>query len=154
LLFGKLLSVADTYSSVQFGVGVDNLTQKGDAHPQGEPGEFSVPVASALFSFARADGRLPLVAYEIHIKTADGGVVYPSAYNYGRKDGDLWVQVGDDADRADTIYFAPGYWQQYVVNPHSEDPLDLDLIFEDADYADYEEDDDYEGDDGADGNEA
>jgi hypothetical protein len=78
------------------------------------------------------------VAHEIHIKTTDGGVVYPTAFSYGRKEGDLWVQVGDDLDHADTIYFASGYWQQYVVDPHGEDPLDLD--FEDDDY----EDDDVE----------
>jgi hypothetical protein len=74
------------------------------------------------------------VAHEIHIKTADGGVVYPNAFSYGHKEGELWVQVGDDLDHADTIYFASGYWQQYVVDPHSEDPLDLDLDFEDEDY--------------------
>jgi hypothetical protein len=83
------------------------------------------------------------VAHEIHIKTTDGGVVYPDAFSYGRKDGDLWVQVGDDPDHADTIYFASGYWQQYVVDPHGEDPLDLDLDFEDDDE---DEDEDYEDD--------
>jgi hypothetical protein len=74
-----------------------------------------------------------LVAHEIHIKTADGGVVYPNAFSYGRKEGDLWVQVGDDLDHSDTIYFAPGYWQQYVVDPHGDDPLDLDLDFDEDD---------------------
>jgi hypothetical protein len=91
------------------------------------------------------------VAHEIHIKTTDGGVVYPDAFSYGRHEGDLWVQVGDDLEHADTIYFAPGYWQQYVVDPHGEDPLDLDLLDEedqDEDYEDYEDDeevDEYEG---------
>jgi hypothetical protein len=83
------------------------------------------------------------VAHEIHIKTVDGGVVYTDAFSYGRQDGDLWVQVGDDLDHADTIYFASGYWQQYVVDPKGEDPLDLDSIFEEED----EEDEDYEDDD-------
>jgi hypothetical protein len=83
------------------------------------------------------------VTHEIHIKTADGGVVYPNAFSYGRKDGDLWVQVGHDPDHSDTIYFAPGYWQQYVVDPHGDDPLDLDLDF-DEDDEDYEEEEDEE----------
>jgi hypothetical protein len=51
------------------------------------------------------------------------------------------VEVGDDADHADKIYFSPGYWQQYVVDPYSDDPLDLELdVFEDDD-EDYEDDD-------------
>ncbi len=79
------------------------------------------------------------MAHEIHVRTVDGGVIYPEAFSFGRKEGDLWVQVGDDLDHADTIYFASGYWQQYVVDPHGENPLDLDL--------DYEEDEDYEDDD-------
>jgi hypothetical protein len=80
------------------------------------------------------DGRLPLAAHEIHIKTVD-------AFGYGRNDGDLWVQVGDDLDHSDTIYFASGYWQQYVVDPKGEDPLDLDSIFEDEADEDFEEED-------------
>jgi hypothetical protein len=91
------------------------------------------------------------VAHEIHIKTTDGGVVYPSAFSYGRQAGDLWVQVGDDLEHADTIYFAPGYWQQYVVDPHGEDPLDLDLLYEedeDEDYEDYEDDEEVDQDEG------
>jgi hypothetical protein len=85
------------------------------------------------------------VAHEIHVKTVDGGVVYPEAFSFGRKEGDLWVQVGEDLEHADTIYFASGYWQQYVVDPHGEDPLDLDLDFENQD-EDYEDDDvEYEG---------
>ena len=86
------------------------------------------------------------MAHEIHIKTVDGGIVYTNAFSYGRNEGDLWVQVGDDLEHSDTIYFACGYWQQYVVDPHDEDPLDLDLIFEgeeDEDYAEDEEDEDY-----------
>jgi hypothetical protein len=96
------------------------------------------------------------VAHEIHIKTVDGGIVYTNALSYGRNEGELWLQVGDDQDHSDTIYFADGYWQQYVVDPHSEDPLDLLVEDEDEDdeeYEDYEEDEDYEdyeeGEDGA-----
>ena len=80
------------------------------------------------------------MAHEIHIKTVDGGVIYPSAFAFGRQEGDLWVQVGDDLEHADTVYFASGYWQQYVVDPHGDDPLDLDLDFDDEDDEDYEED--------------
>lgn len=89
-----------------------------------------------------SDGRLPLVAHEIHIKTVDGGVVYTDALSYGRNDGDLWVQVGDDLEHSDTIYFAGRYWQQYVVDPKGEDPLDLDPILEedeDLDDEDFED---------------
>ncbi|OHV05281.1 hypothetical protein [Mycobacterium talmoniae] len=90
------------------------------------------------------------MAYDIHIKTADGGVAYLNAFSYGLKDGMiLWVQAGDDLDHADTIHFAPGYWQQYVVDPHSADPLDLGLDAEDDEYEDdddYEPDEDYEDD--------
>lgn len=69
------------------------------------------------------------MAYDIHIRTADGGVQYPSALSYGVKDQALWVQVqvGEDGDESDTIYFSPSYWQQYSVDPHSDDPLDLGL---------------------------
>ncbi|MEZ0365035.1 hypothetical protein ACAG26_15235 [Mycobacterium sp. pUA109] len=93
------------------------------------------------------------MAYDIHIKTVDGGVAYPNAFAYGIKDGMiLWVEAGDDAEHADTIHFAPGYWQQYVVDPHGDDPLDLGLDAADDDedeYEDYEDDEpdeDYEGD--------
>lgn len=96
---------------------------------------------AARFTRSGSDERLPLVAHEIHIKTSDGGVVYPSAISYGRKDGDLWVQVGEDVDHADTIYYAPGYWQQYVVDPHGDDPLDLDLAFDDDEFDDDQLDD-------------
>jgi hypothetical protein len=100
------------------------------------------------FTFAGSNGRLPFVPHEIHIKTVDGGVVYTNAFSHGRNDGDLWVQVGDDLDHSDTIYFACGYWQQYVVDPHGEDPLDLDLIFDGEDDEDDEEyvDEEYEAD--------
>ena len=85
------------------------------------------------------------MAHEIHIKTVDGGVVYTNALSYGRAEGDLWVQVGDDLDHSDTIYFAYGFWQQYVVDPHGEDPLDLDLIFDGEDEVDEEyADEEYE----------
>jgi hypothetical protein len=97
------------------------------------------PEGSDPFNFAGPNGRLPLVAHEIHIKTVDGGVVYTNAFSYGRNEGDLWVQVGDDLDHSHTIYFACGYWQQYVVDPHGEDPLDLDLLFEGEDDEDYTE---------------
>lgn len=66
--------------------------------------------------------------YDIHIRTADGGVQYPDALGYGVDDGILRVQVGEDLDHSDQIYFAPGYWQQYVVDPHEDDPLDLGLL--------------------------
>jgi hypothetical protein len=84
------------------------------------------------------------VAYDIHIRTADGGIEYPDALSYGVDDGILRVQVGEDLDHADDIYFAPGYWQQYVVDPHDEDPLDLgvlddDDLLDDEDYDDLEE---------------
>ena len=82
------------------------------------------------------------MAHEIHIKTIDGGVVYTEAFSYGREGGDLWIQVGDDPDHADTIYFASGYWQQYVVDPHTDDPLDLDEVLEDEEDEDDEVDDD------------
>jgi len=71
------------------------------------------------------------VPYDIHIRTADGGVQYPNAFSYSVDDGILRVQVGDDLDRSDQIFFAPGYWQQYVIDPHDEDPLDLGLLDED-----------------------
>jgi hypothetical protein len=72
-------------------------------------------------------GYAPVVAYDVHIRTSDGGVQYPNALSYGIKDQALWVQVqaGEDEDGSDTIYFSPSYWQQYSVNPHSDDPLDL-----------------------------
>lgn len=84
------------------------------------------------------------MAYDIHIRTADGGVEYPNALSYGVDDGILRVQVGEDLDHADDIYFAPGYWQQYVVDPHDEDPLDLgvlddDDLLDDEDFDDLEE---------------
>lgn len=66
--------------------------------------------------------------YDIHIRTADGGVQYPNALSYGVDDGILRVQVGEDLDHSDQIYFAPGYWHQYVIDPHDDDPLDLGLL--------------------------
>jgi hypothetical protein len=86
-------------------------------------------------------GRLA-VPYDIHIRTADGGVQYPSAFSYGVEDGILRVQVGDDLDHSDEIYFAPGYWQQYVVDPHDEDPLDLEFL-DDEDLLDLVEHEDF-----------
>ncbi|MBV8177390.1 MAG: hypothetical protein JO045_01015, partial [Mycobacterium sp.] len=58
------------------------------------------------------------------------------------EDGILRVQVGEDLDHSDQIYFAPGYWQQYVVDPHDEDPLDLGLL-DDEDFEDEDPDDEY-----------
>jgi len=105
------------------------------------------------FTPCRPQWKTAAVAHEIHIKTVDGGIVYTNAFSYGRTEGDLWVQVGDDLDHSDTIYFAYGYWQQYVVDPHSEDPLDLMVEDEDdeeeyEDDEDYGEEDDYEEDEG------
>ena len=80
--------------------------------------------------------------YDIHVRTADGGVQYPNAFSYGVEDGILRVQVGEDLDHSDQIYFAPGYWQQYVVDPHDEDPLDLGLL-DDEDLEDEDLDDEY-----------
>jgi hypothetical protein len=68
------------------------------------------------------------VPYDIHIRTADGGVQYPNALSYGVDDGILRVEVGEDLDHSDQIYFAPGYWHQYVIDPHDDDPLDLGLL--------------------------
>jgi hypothetical protein len=82
------------------------------------------------------------VPYDIHVRTADGGVQYPNAFSYGVEDGILRVQVGEDLDHSDQIYFAPGYWQQYVVDPHDEDPLDLGLL-DDEDLEDEDPDDEY-----------
>jgi hypothetical protein len=82
------------------------------------------------------------VSYDIHVRTADGGVQYPNAFSYGVEDGILRVQVGEDLDHSDQIYFAPGYWQQYVVDPHDEDPLDLGLL-DDEDLEDEDLDDEY-----------
>ena len=80
--------------------------------------------------------------YDIHVRTADGGVQYPNAFSYGVEDGILRVQIGEDLDHSDQIYFAPGYWQQYVVDPHDEDPLDLGLL-DDEDWEDEDLDDEY-----------
>src|ERR1700743_394904 len=91
------------------------------------------------FNFTGPNGRLPLVTHEIHIKTVDCGVGSTHAFSHGRNVGDLWVQIGDDPDHSDTIYFASSYWQQYVVDPHGEDPLDLDFIFEGEEDEDYTE---------------
>jgi hypothetical protein len=59
--------------------------------------------------------------YDIQIKTTDGVYRY-NAHSYGCKDQALWVQVGDlEADKTDTIYFSPSYWQAYVVDSHHDD---------------------------------
>ena len=46
--------------------------------------------------------------YDIHIRTADGGVQYPNAFSYSVEDGILRVQVGDDLDHSDQIYSPRG----------------------------------------------
>jgi hypothetical protein len=76
------------------------------------------------------------VAYDIHIRTTDGGVQYPNALSYSVEDQILRVQVGEDE-----IYFSPHYWQQYVVDPEADDPLDLGLdeLEEDEDEDQYED---------------
>jgi hypothetical protein len=66
------------------------------------------------------------MTYDIHIRTADGSVRYPHAFSHSVVDQILRVQVGDSPDESDTIYFCPGYWQQYVVDPHNSDPLGFD----------------------------
>jgi hypothetical protein len=67
------------------------------------------------------------VTHDVHIRTTDGGVQYPDALSYDVVDGVLMVQVGEDQDRSDRIYFSPNYWLQYSVDPYSDDPLDFDL---------------------------
>ncbi|GCA99050.1 hypothetical protein NCCNTM_26850 [Mycolicibacterium sp. NCC-Tsukiji] len=78
------------------------------------------------------------VTHNIHIRTVDSSIQYPNALSYGEKDQILWVQIGDHADSSDTIYFSPSYWQQYTVDPHSEDPLDLEFDEDDEDEDDDE----------------
>jgi hypothetical protein len=73
----------------------------------------------------------------IHIRTFDGGIQYPNALSYGiDQQAVLSVQVAAGGDQSDTIYFSPFYWQQYVVDPHIDDPLGFD------DDEDEEEEDD------------
>ncbi|WP_285029883.1 hypothetical protein [Mycolicibacterium sp. lyk4-40-TYG-92] len=91
-------------------------------------------------------GTLADMVHNVHIKTVDSGIIYENALSYGVKDnGLLWVQVGADAegsngDASDTIFFSASYWQQYCVDPKSDDPLSLDeLAFSDDDE---DEDDD------------
>ena len=67
------------------------------------------------------------VTHNIHVRTSDSSIQYPNALSYGIADQVFWVQIGEDADHSDTIYFSPSYWQQYSVDPHSDDPLDMDL---------------------------
>jgi hypothetical protein len=80
----------------------------------------------ARIASARCHGRLPLVTHDIHIRTVDRFVHYPNALGYTIQDGILKVQVGEDGDNSDNIYFAPSYWQQFAIDPHSDDPLGLD----------------------------
>jgi hypothetical protein len=86
------------------------------------------------------------VTHDVHIRTADGGIQYPNAISYSVKDGILMVEVGEDVDHSDNIYFAPGYWWQYVVDPQSDDPLDLDLDLDEYEDGDVDEDEDVDGD--------
>lgn len=62
------------------------------------------------------------MAYDIHIKTTDGSVNYPSAdsYKYGA-DAVFILQVGGDE-----IRYSPYYWQAISIDPASNDPFDLD----------------------------
>ena len=71
------------------------------------------------------------MTYDVHIRTTDGGIQYPEAFSVNVVDGMLRVQVGEDLDHTDEIFFSPSYWCQYVVDPHSDDPLALD--FDDLD---------------------
>jgi len=67
------------------------------------------------------------VTYDVHVRTVDGFVQYPSAFSVSVKDGILTVQVGEDAEHSDNIHFSPNYWCQYVVDPYDDDPLNLEL---------------------------
>jgi hypothetical protein len=81
----------------------------------------------------------PVVTYDVHIRTTDGGIQYPDAFSVRVVDhGMLRVQVGEDLDHADEIFFSPGYWCQYVVDPNCDDPLALD--FDDLDGFEDDED--------------
>jgi len=88
------------------------------------------------------------VAYDIHIRTVDEGVQYPNAISYAvdPTNGILTVEVAVEGGDPDTIYFSPNYWQQYVVDPHSDDPLGFDDDDEDDD-DEFDDDDEYEQDD-------
>jgi len=79
------------------------------------------------------------VTHDVHIRTTDGGIQYPDALSYGVVDGVLMVQVGEDEERSDKIYFSPSYWLQYSVDPYSDDPLDFG--FDDLDDGDLDDDD-------------
>jgi len=88
--------------------------------------------------------RLPVVTHDVHVRTTDGGIQYLDALSYGVADGALMVQVGEDEERSDKIYFSPNYWLQYSVDPYSDDPLDFgfdELDDEDLDDEDVDEDD-------------
>jgi hypothetical protein len=65
------------------------------------------------------------VTHDVHIRTTDGGIQYLDALSYGVVDGVLMVQVGEDEERSDKVYFSPNYWLQYSVDPYSDDPLDF-----------------------------
>jgi hypothetical protein len=85
------------------------------------------------------------VAYDIHIRTSDGGIQYPDAVSYtiDPASGILTVQVPVEDGESDDIHFSPSYWQQYVVDPRGEDPLG----FDDEDDEDDEYEDDYDEED-------
>jgi hypothetical protein len=80
------------------------------------------------------------VTYDVHVRTVDGFVQYPKAFGLDVEDGILMVQVGEDLDHSDSIYFSPNYWCQYVVDPHDDDPLNLDLDEYDDEDDDVEDD--------------
>lgn len=60
------------------------------------------------------------MAYNIHIKTPDGVVIYPNADDYKILNNVLIILTSFDGDE---IRFSPHYWQTYVVNPKTQDPL-------------------------------
>lgn len=88
----------------------------------------------------RASCETPVVTYDVHIRTTDGGIQYPDALGVEVQNGILIVQVGEDLEHSDTVYISPNYWCQYSVDPHSEDPLDLDLDMEEFEDEDFEDD--------------
>jgi hypothetical protein len=79
------------------------------------------------------------VTHDVHIRTTDGGIQYLDALSYGVVEGVLMVQVGEDEERSDKVYFSPNYWLQYSVDPYSDDPLDFG--FDDLDDGDVDDED-------------
>lgn len=58
----------------------------------------------------------------IHIRHVDGGVSYPNADHYHLDDHNGTLRV---ITHGDNIVFSPNYWQSFVVDPQSDDPLGL-----------------------------